>query len=433
MSGALSPDAFAARFSALHPPKRFALALSGGRDSVALLRLAAAYAKRAGGTAFAFTVDHGLRPEAAAEAQKAAGWAKAAGVPHRILSWSADKPASGVQAAARNARYRLLIAAAQGEGCEALVTAHTLDDQAETLFMRLSRGPGTQGLAAMRAESLIASGAGAPLRLLRPLLSFSREAVTAWLAAAGQDFIDDPSNDDPAYERVRVRALLAALGEQGLLTADALGEAARKAAAAADRLAAQEDDLFNALGGCLYGWGGVSLGGWRDDEPGAGGLARRLVYAAGGGDYPPDADAAAAAVSNALESGAGTLGGALVRFWKGRLWFLREPAALTGRAGAPPMPPAPLEGALLWDRRFVISAACGGSIDIAPMGPAAGAFLGPRAGLFPGPEEGLCALPGVYRDGVLIGAPALPFIVNGSVSAKSLTSERLRGRIVRFS
>lgn len=433
MSGALSPDAFAARFSALHPPQRVALALSGGRDSVALLRLAAEYARRAGGTVFAFTVDHGLRPEAASEAQRAAGWATAAGVPHRILHWTGDKPVSGVQAAARTARYRLLIEAAQREACDALLMAHTLDDQAETLFMRLSRGAGPQGLAAMREESFVASGAGAPLRLLRPLLSFSRAAVTQWLEAAGQDFIDDPSNDDPAYERVRVRALLAALGEQGLLTAEALGEAARKAAEAAERLAAQEDALFGALGGCVYGWGGVSLERWWEGAPGATGLARRLVYAAGGGDYPPEADAAAAAVSNALEVGAGTLGGALVKLWKGRLWFLREPAAMTGRAGTPPMTPVPLNGALLWDRRFVISAAEGGDCEIAPIGAAAGAFLGTRAGLFTGPEEGLAALPGVYRGGVLIGAPALPFMADGPVSAKSLLGERRRGRIVRFS
>ena len=299
--------------------------------------------------------------------------------------------------------------------------------------MRLSRGAGAHGLAAMREESLVASGAGDPLRLLRPLLSISREAVTQWLRAAGQDFIDDPSNDDPAYERVRVRALLAALAEQDLLTADALGEAARKAAGAADRLAAQEDDLFNALGGCLYGWGGICVERWRDDAPGAAGLARRIIYAAGGGEFQPAADAAAEAVSHALTTGAGTLGGALIKLWKGRLWFLREPAALTGRAGTPPMGPLPLQDALLWDRRFAISAPDGGDFDIAPMGAAAGAFLGPRAGLFIGPEEGLAALPGVCRGGVLIGAPALPFMTDRPVSAKSLIGERLRGRIVRFS
>lgn len=433
MSGALTPDAFAARFSALHPPKRFALALSGGRDSVALLRLSADYAKRTSSSVFAFTVDHGLRPEAAAEAQCAARWAKTVGVSHRILRWSGDKPLSGVQAAARNARYRLLIEAAQGEGCDALLTAHTLDDQAETLFMRLSRGAGPQGLAAMREESLVASGAGAPVRLLRPLLCFSREAVTQWLQAIGQDFIDDPSNDDPAYERVRVRALLAALGEQELLTAEALGEAARKAAEAAERLVAQEDDLFNALGGCLYGWGGVSLDRWQAGAPGAAGLARRLVYAAGGGEFAPEAEAAAEAASNALNTGAGTLGGVLIKRWNGRLWFLREPAALTGRAGIAPMTAAPVKSALLWDRRFAISAVDGGELEIAPMGAAAGAFLGPRAGLFNGPEEGLAAQPGVYRDGVLIGAPALPFMANGPVSAKSLVGERSGAGIVRFS
>ncbi len=430
---ALTPEAFAARFAALHPPKRFALALSGGRDSVALLRLAALYAKRAGAEPIALTVDHGLRPEASAEARQAARWAQEAGVPHRILRWTGEKPASGIQAAARNARYRLLIEAAQAQQCGALVTAHTQDDQAETLFMRLSRGAGPNGLAAMREDGLAAAGAGAPIRLLRPLLSCSRRAVTQWLRAIGQDFIDDPSNLDPAYERVRVRALLAALAEQGLLTGPALAAAAGKAAAAAARLAEQEDELFNNLGGCFHRWGGISLDRWRAGALGAAGLARRLIHAAGGGEFPPEEGAAAEALSQAHEAGAGTLAGVLIRRAKGRLWLLREPAALTGRAGAPPKPGEPLTGSMLWDRRFIITAPAAGDLEIAPMGASAAAFLGPRAALFTGPQEALAGLPGLYQGGVLIGAPALPFMGEEPAFAEPLTEERYAARIVRFS
>jgi tRNA(Ile)-lysidine synthase len=429
----LTPDAFAARLSALNPPKRLALALSGGRDSVALLRLCAGYAKTGNLALSAFTVDHGLRPEAAAEAEQAGAWARSAGVPHRILRWTGAKPASGLQAAARAARYRLLIDAAESEGCGALVTAHTLDDQAETLFMRLARGGGPAGLAAMRAQSLIANGAGEPLRLLRPMLSFSRADVTDWLGETGQTFIDDPSNDDPAFERVRVRALLAALAEQDILTAEKLAETAARAAKAAERLARQEDALLDAFGGVFHGWGGVSLARWRAEAPGAAGLARRLIHAAGGGEFAPEEDAAAHAAANALETGAGTLGGALIRLWKSRLWFLREPAALTGRAGSPPASPQPLDGRLLWDRRFAVLAGQGGSaLEVGAMGEGACAFLGVREGLFDGPPEALAAMPGVYRNGVLIGAPALPFMETGQAIAKSLVQERYAGRIVRF-
>ncbi|PQA88637.1 tRNA lysidine(34) synthetase TilS [Hyphococcus luteus] len=434
---ALTPEAFAARLDALVPPKKLALALSGGRDSVALLQLCADYARRKGLALFAYTVDHGLRAEAGREAQQAAGWARAAGAAHRILKWTGDKPASGVQAAARKARYRLMIEAAQADGCEALVTAHTLDDQAETLFMRLSRGAGTNGLAAMREETLAASGAGAPIRLLRPLLSFSRENITQWLGAIGQDFVDDPSNLDPTFERVRVRAVLAALGEQDLLTGAALAETAAKAAKAADRLAGEEDALFDRFGGCFYGWGGVSLDRWRGDAPGSAGLARRLIHAAGGGEFAPDEEAAADAVENAAETGGGALGGALIRLFKGRLWFLREPAALLGRAGQAAASPEPLEGALLWDRRFIISVRGESEgLEIAPLGTAAPEFLGARAGLFRGPAEGLSALPGLYQRGVLIGAPSLPFMGKGpktaGAAATSLAKERYMGGIVRF-
>ncbi len=430
---ALSPEAFAARLDALHPPQKLALALSGGRDSVALLKLCAGYARARGLSLCAYTVDHGLRAEAADEARRAGEWAKAAGAAHRILRWSGDKPSAGVQAAARQARYRLLIEAAQEDGCGALMTAHTLDDQAETLFMRLARSAGPKGLASMREESLVASGPGAPVRLLRPLLSFSRGEITRWLEGEGQDFVDDPSNDDPAFERVRVRALLAALGEQDILTAKALGETARRMAAAADRLAKAEDDLFDHSGGCFYGWGGISLDRWDPQASGAAGLARRLVHAAGGGAFAPNEDAAAEAFAGAVSTGGGALAGALLRRWKGRFWVVREPAALLGRAGEAAAAPEPLQGALLWDRRFIVSARDGAQdLAVAALGGAGKSFLGPRAGLFPGPAEALSTLPGLYRRGVLIAALSSPFRTGETTAARALARERYDGGIVRF-
>ncbi len=436
-SPALTETAFFARLQSVNIPDRFAVAISGGRDSIALARLAAAYAKQTGATVLALTVDHGLRAEAADEAAQAKQWCEDAGLAHLTLRWEGDKPSSGVQAAARAARYNLLIEAAQAHGCDALLTAHSEDDQAETLFMRLARGAGLKGLSAMREENCVAAGPGEPLRLLRPMLSFSRESVTAYLDKIGQDYLDDPSNLDDRFERVRVRALLAALAEQELLTAPSLAASAKKLRTAEDAARAQEDALFDRFGGCFYGWGGVSLDRWEEDRPGAEGLARRLIHAVGGGVYPPEGAleaAAQAAGDGAAAPRKATLGGALVMRWRGRLWFLREPAALTGRAGVAPLAPLSLDGPLLWDRRFVIApceAASG--LQIAPLGHDAPAFLGPRAGLFRGPPEALAALPGLVQDGVLIGAPALPFMDNEILTCRSLTRERFLGRIVRFS
>ena len=430
----VDPETFAARLQALAAPRRFALAVSGGRDSMALARLAAAYCRTTGAEALAFTVDHGLRPESAADAEQCAAWCEAAGLPARILTWDGGKPATGLQAAARNARYRLLAHAAAAAGCAAVLTAHSADDQAETVFMRLKRGAGMRGLAAMDAETKIAAGAGAPVRLLRPFLSFSRAALTASVEAMGQDYLDDPSNDDPAFERVRVRALLAALEEQGLMTGAALRQTAERLRAADRRLRAQEETLFSALGGCFYRWGGVSIDRFDPETAtpaGLAGLSARLIHAASGEAHGPDDQAALGALRAAARDGAATLGGALVRRWRDRFWVLREPGAVLGRAGVAPMGAEALDGPLLWDDRFILRPR-GAGLSVAPAGEAAPRRLGPAAALFEGPPEALFTTPGVYREGALIGAPALPSMAFDAVSAEPLAEERFAGGIIRF-
>ncbi len=432
MAERLSFETFQTRFAALNPPPRFAVAVSGGRDSMALAVLCAEFARKNGGDVLALTVDHRLRAESGDEAQQARAWCEALGLKHQILIWEGDKPDAGFQSAARQARYRLLIEAAQAGGCEALLTAHTADDQAETVFMRLARGAGVQGLAGMRRETLASAKAAPPIRLLRPLLDVSRSEVTAFLKSAGQDFIDDPSNLDPAYERIRVRALLAALGEQDLLKTDALVETARKLTSADRCLRAQEDTLFDQFGGCFHGWGGISFERWRDD-PSAAGLARRAVFAVSGSDYYCDEKHAGDAVSGLSAGGAATLSGALIKHWDGRLWFLREPSALTGRAGVNPLGLLPLAGPLLWDGRFVVTPMSDTALSIGPVGNGGKTLLGARKTLFQGPAEALATLPGLFSDGELIGAPALPFIGDNRAVARALTQERFHAGIIRFS
>jgi len=436
-AGPVTDEEFASRCDDLNLSGPFAVAVSGGRDSMALALLAASYARTTGARVTAFTVDHGLRPEAADEARRAAGWCESLGLIHRTLRWEGEKPTAGLQAAAREARYYLLAAAAETSGVNTILTGHSADDQAETVFMRLARGAGPRGLAAMDEESLIAAGAGAPVRLLRPLLRFSRARLTATVEAAGQGYVDDPYNDDPAFERIRTRALLAALEEQGLLMQRALLKTAERMRAADRRLEAQCADLFRRAAGCFYGWGGAALqrsaaAAMGSEEAGA--LAARLLHAVSGEAHRPDEDAAAAALDATLASGAATLGGALIKSLRDRVWFLREPAAVLGRAGAPAIGEiTPAAGAVLnWDGRFIIEVS-GENIAVAPLGEAGSSALGFRKDLFAGPPEGLLALPAAYRNGELIAAAGGLFTSTGEFAARQLASERFRGGIIRFS
>jgi tRNA(Ile)-lysidine synthase len=188
------------------------LAVSGGPDSIALMWLAARWrrALARGPRLVAVTVDHGLRPEAAREARDVKRLARSLEVAHRTLRWTGTKPNTGLPAAARAARYRLLAQAARANGATHILTAHTRDDQAETLLMRMLRGSGIAGLAAM---TRVSEREG--LWLARPLLDVSKAQLVATLNRARINFADDPTNRDVSYTRPRLRALMPALAEEG--------------------------------------------------------------------------------------------------------------------------------------------------------------------------------------------------------------------------
>jgi tRNA(Ile)-lysidine synthase len=188
------------------------LAVSGGPDSVALMWLMARWrrALARGPRLLAVTIDHGLRPEAAREARDVKRLARALGLDHRTLRWTGDKPKNGVPATARAARYRLLGQAARAAGARHIFTAHTRDDQAETLLMRLLRGSGIAGLGAMARE---AEREGAVLT--RPFLNVPKSRLIATLNRAKIAYADDPTNRDPAFTRPRLRALLPQLATEG--------------------------------------------------------------------------------------------------------------------------------------------------------------------------------------------------------------------------
>jgi len=188
------------------------LAVSGGPDSIALMWLAARWrrALARGPRLIAVTVDHGLRAEAAAEARQVKRLARTLDLPHRTLRWTGVKPKTGVPAAARAARYRLLAQAARADGATHILTAHTRDDQAETLLMRMLRGSGISGLAAM---ARVSERDG--LQLARPFLNVAKSRLVATLRKAKLDFADDPTNRDTSFTRPRIRAVMPVLAAEG--------------------------------------------------------------------------------------------------------------------------------------------------------------------------------------------------------------------------
>ncbi len=207
----LNPSALKV-FASLHTAKAIVLAVSGGPDSVALMLMAADWAKSGSAPPlFVATVDHGLRRESRAEAEQVALWAEALGLPHRLLIWEGDKPKTRIQERARDARYDLLCAYAVEIGADHLLTAHHADDQAETILFRLLRGSGLRGLAGMAAATQRQN-----LVHQRPLLDWPKADLVALCLRRGQAFFEDPSNRNPAYARTRLRELNRVLSENGL-------------------------------------------------------------------------------------------------------------------------------------------------------------------------------------------------------------------------
>ena len=249
----------AALFADLADCKALVLAVSGGPDSTALLVLAARWRAglSAGPDLLAVTVDHGLRPEARREAADVKRLATSLGISHRTMRWIGAKPKTGVQEAARQARYRLLAAAAAKTKARHILTAHTRDDQAETVLFRLARGSGLAGLAAMARISPLPrfsspssareeSNEESRIALVRPFLDIPKSRLIATLHQAEIPFVDDPSNRDPRFARVRLRAVMPALAAEGMTSAR-LAQLALRLKRANDAIEAAVDTLANAL------------------------------------------------------------------------------------------------------------------------------------------------------------------------------------------
>lgn len=318
------------------------VATSGGPDSLALAFLTHAWARARGGRAIALIVDHGLRPKSAAEAIQVAGWLGATGIEHAVLAWNGPRPARGVQAAARLARHGLIEAWCRDRGVLHVAYGHQRDDQAETFLMRRRRDRHGEGLAAMAAVT-----ERRYVRVLRPLLAIGRERLIATLAALGHPWVDDPSNRNVAFERVRVRAWLPVLAHRGWPPERLAALAAchgRERAVADGRLA----HWFGAAA-TLHPAGYAILDGAvfraTDRDLRAAALAK-VIATVGARLYAPPREACARLTGDAGRPR--TLGGCVVLPHRGALIVAREPRAIG--------PALPLNGRpALWDGRFEVT------------------------------------------------------------------------------
>ncbi len=357
---------------------------------MALLHLAAAWARARGVPVSAVTVDHGLRSEAVAEAGFVADACATLQVPHDTLRWTGWDGRGNLQAAARAARYRLMVDWAHGLGIDAIVLGHTKDDQAETFLMRLARGSGPDGLSGM-AASHRQNG----MLWLRPLLGVRRETLRDYLSRGGQGWIEDPSNRDMRFERVRVRQALAGLGDVGL-TVDGLADRCARMAMvreALDHLAREtaESAGIHDRGDLLFESARL-LAAPRETRLRL--LAAALCWVASA-DYRPRLAALESAAAAAFAGERRSLHGCLLSSDGARLRISREPNAVRGVVAAPDRP---------WDTRWRLFGPQINDVHLRALGETGLAHCtGWReTGL---PRASLLASPAVWRGTDLVAAP----------------------------
>ena len=372
------------------PPARLGVAVSGGGDSMALLHLLADWAAEGGPALAVVTVDHGLRPAAAAEAAMVARVAAGLGLPHQVLRWQGWDGRGNLMDAARRARMALIAEWAAGQGVGVVALGHTADDQAETLLMRLARGSGVDGLAAM-APARRQNG----VIWLRPLLGATRADLRSYLSARGGRWAEDPTNDDPAFDRVRMRQALALLAPLGV-TRDRLVETAARMAMARQAL---EETTLRAARACAAIEAGDVV--FRRapllDQPME--IQLRLLAHAirwiAGADYRPRLRALSDLRDEVMAGRRRVLAGCLLTPARGLIRVGREPQAAARAVAAP---------GTVWDGRFVLDGPDSAGTEVRMLGDG-GLALCPRwrdTGL---PHSAALASPAAWRGGDLVAAP----------------------------
>lgn len=410
----LSPlDLFNASLSELAPEGRLGLAVSGGSDSMALLAMARIWSQQTGHSIAAVTIDHGLRAEAADEARMVAEYCSAANIPHATLN--ADLGTDGnIMAAAREARYQLMSDWAGTEGIEVIALGHTMDDQAETVLMRLGRGAGIDGLSAMT-----------PVRhwldriWIRPFLGLRRAGLQDWLRGQAIAWIDDPTNQDTQFDRIKIRQALDVLEPLGI-TVPGLAEAARRLRSQRQALDYGCAELIKKAAQVgTFGEIWLDTNHFADTEPE---LQRRLLSAAivglSGRPYPPRHRAVSPILKDIADAGfaGATLGGCLIRPHAGKLLLCREPAAASETITA-------WQHSTPWDNRWRLHGPWSEGLQIAALGSEGLAHLRhtpedtwrPPSDLNTSPKEVLQTLPSIWAKGdvstpVLASVPPLNYV-----------------------
>jgi tRNA(Ile)-lysidine synthase len=379
---------------ALDPAGVTGVAVSGGSDSVALLHLAHHAAQAAGRTVAAVTVDHGLRAESAAEAQGVARLCAGLGISHFTLHWQGWDGRGNLQAAAREARYALMAEWARGQGIGRVLLGHTQDDQAETFVMRLARQAGLDGLSGMAAR-FEREGVSGGITWARPVLGASRAALRAYLTARGVGWIDDPSNDNARFARVKARRALAALEPLGI-DAGGLARVMAQLADARDALRAQLHDI--ALQSVQQDRGDLILdwAAWAQHHPE---LRRRILVAGliwvASSPYAPRREDIAALLQALERPGQRSLAGCLIRRTGTTVRITREAQALRGVTGPTDQP---------WDRRWRLDGPHDPALHIAALGEAGLRFC-PDWRAAELPRATLIAAPAVWDGTRLEAAP----------------------------
>ena len=372
------------------PQTRLGVAVSGGGDSVALLHLLHDWAQPRGVVLFAVTVDHGLRPESSAEAVQVAAVCAALGVPHDTLHWTGWDGRGNLPDQARRARLALMAEWAQARGIASVALGHTADDQAETLLMRLARGSGVDGLSGMAVWRRTQG-----LAWVRPLLGQSRAALRSYLRARAIGWVDDPTNDDLRYDRIKARKALAVLADLGV-GADGLAQTAQRLAGARAALERCTDDLAQhcvqiAQGDVILAQAGLAAAPLD--------LQYRLVARAIGwvssAEYRPRMAAMQAVVAGLHRGEKAALGGCLLVPKSGAIRIFREFQAVRACRAVP--------GAL-WDGRWILRGPALPDLHIAALG-AAGLAQCIDWRAVGAPRASLLASPAVWQQNRLISAP----------------------------
>ncbi len=375
-------------------PHRLGVAVSGGGDSVALLHLVNKIAQEDGFELVAATVDHGLRPEAASEAEFVAAMANRMGLSHAILKWQGWDGSGNLQDQARQARYRLLTEWAKTNEIDTIALGHTADDQAETVLMRLSRASGVTGLSAMpitRNENGI--------QLLRPMLGVTRARLRDFLKSQGIDWIEDPSNRDARFDRIKVREAMKTLEPMGI-TAETLSRVAGNLTQAREALEVYAQESARKIVTLDAGDALIDTTAFMvlPDE-----IARRLVIGIvswiSGTGYPPRQSSVDQVMLAIRDGKSGAIGGCLLFPHMGKARFCRELNAVQGIVSRP---------GELWDSRWSLTGPAPETAEIRTLGED-GLSQVPDWRSSGQPRQSLVSSPAVWKRSKLVAAPLVGF------------------------